>query len=242
MALSRPRFARSCPTHRRAPEIADTLTRFKTPICRRDSRLPLLCSGPTWQASKKNHGWTHTSGLLSRISRPGDFPSPTRPEICSDRYPKFELKVRCRYFRRGVITGQAAVTFSLFITFSPFPPPTLALQGMRLPAQVPPDEPYTNHEQSARGSEHSHLFEEEEDEDHARQVASWSTLPWWKRPSPYWSVQLCRYLYHPHILCKDHLCHTLRILGILCYARSKGSLVHHARVSCSQTGACREFT
>lgn len=48
-----------------------------------------------------------------------------------------------------------------------------------------------NHEQSTLlGSEqiHSPRSDEEEDEDHAREVLSWRRLPWWKRPSPYWSV------------------------------------------------------
>ncbi|KAG6376479.1 hypothetical protein JVT61DRAFT_2472 [Boletus reticuloceps] len=34
----------------------------------------------------------------------------------------------------------------------------------------------------------SPLSVEEEDEDHASEVASWRKLPWWKRPSPYWVV------------------------------------------------------
>lgn len=56
---------------------------------------------------------------------------------------------------------------------------------------VHPDDPELNHEQSPLlGSEqiHSPLSEEQEDKDHARQVASWKRLPWWRRPSPYWSV------------------------------------------------------
>ncbi|KAF8136749.1 MFS general substrate transporter [Boletus edulis] len=34
----------------------------------------------------------------------------------------------------------------------------------------------------------SPLSVEEEDEDHASEVASWKNLPWWKRPSPYWVI------------------------------------------------------
>lgn len=32
----------------------------------------------------------------------------------------------------------------------------------------------------------SPITDEEEDEGHAEEVASWKKLPWWKRPSPYW--------------------------------------------------------
>ncbi|KAF9218282.1 MFS general substrate transporter [Gyrodon lividus] len=34
----------------------------------------------------------------------------------------------------------------------------------------------------------SPVTEEQEDEDHAEEIASWKRLPWWKRPSPYWLV------------------------------------------------------
>lgn len=50
---------------------------------------------------------------------------------------------------------------------------------------------HSNHEQAALLGEeqiHSPLSQEEEDQDHAREVSSWRKLPWWRRPSPYWSV------------------------------------------------------
>lgn len=54
----------------------------------------------------------------------------------------------------------------------------------------PDDLSHPNHEQSPLlGSVQIHLpLSGEEEEDHVREVSSWKKLPWWKRPSPYWSV------------------------------------------------------
>lgn len=80
-------------------------------------------------------------------------------------------------------------------------PPRSARRRAEDPLYPDSDDPdgrsHPSHEQSAllaSGQIHSPLSEEEEDEAHAREVTSWKRLPWWKRPSPYWSVSITVYI------------------------------------------------
>ncbi|KIJ69039.1 hypothetical protein HYDPIDRAFT_23901 [Hydnomerulius pinastri MD-312] len=50
--------------------------------------------------------------------------------------------------------------------------------------------PHSQEETTLLGAEDmdTSVIDEEEDEGHAEEVASWKRLPWWKRPSPYWII------------------------------------------------------